>query len=169
MNRELNDSQQATLSFFHHLFLEKFDSPKHYNTYDGFIAELKQSDSFQTALSQALTACANDLTVFIDETCNREMSDEIHSRLMQLQKPVILTLYKESLIRRSYKLCLINAVYDQRDLTEIELNDVKQLLIRINEKEYVLELFELCVRIVEELVEFKHKVKRKKLKGKKPK
>ncbi|MEZ9619579.1 hypothetical protein AB4264_24105 [Vibrio sp. 10N.261.55.B8] len=169
MNRELNDSQQATLSFFYHLFLEKFDSPQHYNTYDGFIAELKQSGSFQAALSQALTASANDLTVFIDETCYREMSDEIHSRLMQLQKPVILTLYKESLIRRSYKLCMINAVYEQRDLTKIEKNDVKQLLIRINEKPHVLELFEMCVKIVEELVEFKRKVKKIKLKGKKPK
>ncbi|EOV0920146.1 hypothetical protein ACOLNO_002956 [Vibrio parahaemolyticus] len=165
----VNEPEYKTISFFAPIFTTVYETPCNYNSLLEFKNEIKQLENLKLSIRKALIETGKDLNVFIDKSCQRQMGGEIQTRLIKLGNSVIECLYLESEQQKKFKFSFVDGVGGNRNLTKQELKNADQILYRIKSKPHVYELFLECVEILDELILFRHKIKRRKLKGKKPK
>lgn len=173
--------EQNTIRFYRDLFISEFSVVPNGITQNevidcgtnqsltDFTYEFKGMTEKSETLNKVISKCHDKFAVFLNESLDREMRLQLESHSYEIKDLLIQALYEEEKHQKSMTFSLVDGNDSLRNLTEMEKRDLTMLAARIKQKPHLKTLYEKCEEITVKFIKYNHKVKKRKLKGKKPK
>ncbi len=174
-------NEQNTIRFYRELFIHEFSVIPSGITQDeinecgtnqsftDFEFEFKGLTEKSETLNKVISKCHDKFAVFLNESLDREMRLQLESHSYDIKDLLIQALYEEEKQQDKMTFSLLDGNSDIRALTEMEKRDLTMLTARIKQKPHLKPLYDKCEEITVKFIKYNHKVKKRKLKGKKPK
>lgn len=174
-------NEQNTIRFYRELFVNEFSVIPDGITQDEVIScgtnqsftdfefEFKGLSEKSEALNKVISQCHDKFAEFLHESLDREMRLQLESHSYEIKDLLIQALYEEEKHQKSMTFSLIEGNDSLRNLTEMEKRDLTMIAARIKQKPHLKPLYDKCEEITVKFIKYNHKVKKRKLKGKKPK
>ncbi len=174
-------NEQNTIRFYRELFISEFSVIPSGITQDEMIScgtnqsftdfefEFKGLSEKSETLNKVISKCHDKFADFLHESLDREMRLQLESHSYEIKDLLIQALYQEEKHQKKMTFSLVDGNSDIRALTEMEKRDLTMIASRIKQKPHLKALYEKCEEITVKFIKYNHKVKKRKLKGKKPK
>uniref|UniRef100_UPI000A44C119 hypothetical protein n=1 Tax=Vibrio harveyi TaxID=669 RepID=UPI000A44C119 len=120
-------------------------------------------------LNKVISQCHEKFAEFLHESLDREMRLQLESHSYEIKDLLIQALYEEEKEQEKMTFSLVDGNSDIRALTEMEKRDLTMIAARVKKKPHLKPLYDKCEEITVKFIKYNHKVKKRKLKGKKPK
>lgn len=181
MKYKLELEAENTMRFYRTLFTETFhvipDDIEVYQIgknsgdlkYIDFEYNFKGMSKQSDVLNKSISKCNDKLANFLRDAFDREMRLQLEAHSIEIKDLLIQALHVESKLHKELSFSLVDGTNNERDLTELEKRDLRKVISRINKKEHLKNLSDKCEDVVVKFLNHRHKVKKRKLKGKKPK
>ncbi|HHY0528459.1 TPA: hypothetical protein ACVU5M_000220 [Vibrio parahaemolyticus] len=173
--------EQNTIRFYRELFISEFsvipngitqneviDCGTNQSLTD-FTYEFKGMTEKSEKLNNVISKCHDKFAVFLNESLDREMRLQLESHSYEIKDLLIQALYEEEKQQKKMTFSLVDGNSELRGLTEMEKRDLTMIASRIEQKPHLKSLYDKCEEITVKFIKYNHKVKKRKLKGKKPK
>jgi hypothetical protein len=173
--------EQNTIRFYRELFTHEFSvipsgiTQNEVNdcgtnqSFTDFEFEFKGLSEKSETLNKVISQCHDKFAVFLHENLDREMRLQLESHSYEVKDLLIQALYEEEKQQKKMTFSLVDGNSEIRALTEMEKRDLTMIAARIKQKPHLKPLYEKCEEITVKFIKYNHKVKKRKLKGKKPK
>ncbi|HHC7200565.1 TPA: hypothetical protein ACN4AY_003471 [Vibrio parahaemolyticus] len=174
-------NEQNTIKFYNELFISEFSVIPSVITQDevndcgtnqsftDFTYEFKGMTEKSETLNKVISKCHDKFADFLHESLDREMRLQLESHSYEIKDLLIQALYEEEKNQEKMTFSLVDGNRELRGLTEIEKRDLTMIASRIKQKPHLKPLYDKCEEITVKFIKYNHKVKKRKLKGKKPK
>lgn len=174
-------NEQNTIRFYRDLFISEFSvipdgiTQNEINecgtnqSLNNFTYEFKGMTEKSETLNKVISQCHDKFAVFLNESLDREMRLQLESHSYEIKDLLIQALFEEEKHQKSMTFSLVDGNYSLRNLTEMEKRDLTMIAARVKQKPHLKELYDKCEEITVKFIKYNHKVKKRKLKGKKPK
>ncbi|EHU5001497.1 hypothetical protein KY912_000196 [Vibrio vulnificus] len=174
-------NEQNTIKFYNELFISEFSVIPSVITQDSisdcgtnqslndFTYEFKGLSEKSETLNKVISKCHDKFAVFLSDSLDREMRLQLESHSYEIKDLLIQDLFEEEKQQKSMTFSLIEGNDSLRNLTEMEKRDLTMIASRIKQKPHLKPLYDKCEEITVKFIKYNHKVKKRKLKGKKPK
>ncbi|EGQ9152937.1 hypothetical protein GCS58_25235 [Vibrio parahaemolyticus] len=174
-------NEQNTIKFYHELFISEFSVIPDGITQDevndcgtnqsftDFKYEFKGLSEKSETLNKVIAKCHDKFAEFLHDSLDREMRLQLESHSYEVKDLLIQALYEEEKQQDKMTFSLVDGNSDIRALTEMEKRDLTMIAARIKQKPHLKPLYDKCEEITVKFIKYNHKVKKRKLKGKKPK
>ncbi|HCH0088992.1 TPA: hypothetical protein NKB29_004643 [Vibrio parahaemolyticus] len=174
-------NEQNTIKFYNELFISEFSVIPSGITQDevndcgtnqsftDFTYEFKGISEKSETLNKVIAKCHDKFAEFLQDSLDREMRLQLESHSYEIKDLLIQALYEEEKHQKSMTFSLVDGNSDIRALTEMEKRDLTMIAARIKQKPHLKPLYDKCEEITVKFIKYNHKVKKRKLKGKKPK
>ncbi|EGR0405574.1 TPA: hypothetical protein N2952_002083 [Vibrio parahaemolyticus] len=174
-------NEQNTIRFYRELFIHEFSVIPSGITQDEVIScgtnqslndftyEFKGMTEKSETLNKVISKCHDKFAEFLHESLDRQMRLQLESHSYEIKDLLIQALYEEEKEQEKMTFSLLAGNDSLRNLTEMEKRDLTMLAARIKQKPHLKALYEKCEEITVKFIKYNHKVKKRKLKGKKPK
>ncbi|MCR9573827.1 hypothetical protein NB501_00020 [Vibrio alginolyticus] len=174
-------NEQNTIRFYRELFISEFsvipdgitqdsisDCGTNQNLND-FTYEFKGISEKSETLNRVISQCHDKFAEFLHESLDREMRLQLESHSYEIKDLLIQALFEEEKQQEKMTFSLVDGNSDIRALTEMEKRDLTMIAARVKQKPHLKPLYDKCEEITVKFIKYNHKVKKRKLKGKKPK
>ncbi|HHY0496349.1 TPA: hypothetical protein ACVU4J_003300 [Vibrio parahaemolyticus] len=173
--------EQNTIRFYRELFISEFSVIPSGITQDKVIScgtnqsftdfefEFKGLSEKSETLNKVISKCHDKFAEFLHESLDREMRLQLESHSYEIKDLLIQALYEEEKQQEKMTFSLVDGNDSLRNLTEMEKRDLTMIASRIKQKPHLKPLYDKCEEITVKFIKYNHKVKKRKLKGKKPK
>ncbi|EGR1579585.1 hypothetical protein D0D70_24560 [Vibrio parahaemolyticus] len=174
-------NEQNTIRFYRELFVNEFSvipdgiTRNEINecgtnqSFTDFEFEFKGISEKSETLNKVISQCHDKFADFLHESLDREMRLQLESHSYQIKDLLIQALYEEEKQQDKMTFSLLDGNSDIRALTEMEKRDLTMIAARVKQKPHLKPLYDKCEEITVKFIKYNHKVKKRKLKGKKPK
>ncbi|KYN24883.1 hypothetical protein AUQ44_03375 [Vibrio cidicii] len=174
-------NEQNTIKFYNELFISEFSVIPSVITQDevndcgtnqsftDFTYEFKGISEKSETLNKVIAKCHDKFAEFLQDGLDREMRLQLESHSYEIKDLLIQALYEEEKHQKSMTFSLVDGNSDIRALTEMEKRDLTMIAVRVKQKPHLKPLYDKCEEITVKFIKYNHKVKKRKLKGKKPK
>lgn len=174
-------NEQNTIRFYRELFVNEFSVIPDGITQNeiiecgtnqslnDFTYSFKGMTEKSETLNKVISKCHDKFAVFLNESLDREMRLQLESHSYEIKGLLIQALYDEEKQQKSMTFSLVDGNSDIRALTEMEKRDLTMIAARVKQKPHLKPLYDKCEEITVKFIKYNHKVKKRKLKGKKPK
>ncbi|MEZ9375458.1 hypothetical protein AB4235_22785 [Vibrio cyclitrophicus] len=174
-------NEQNTIRFYRELFISEFSVIPDGITQDEVIScgtnqsftdfkyEFKGLSEKSETLNKVIAKCHDKFAEFLHESLDREMRLQLESHSYEIKDLLIQALYEEEKQQEKMTFSLLDGNDSLRNLTEMEKRDLTMVAARIKQKPHLKPLYDKCEEITIKFIKYNHKVKKRKLKGKKPK
>ncbi|MBM5391753.1 hypothetical protein J7911_22675 [Vibrio parahaemolyticus] len=174
-------NEQNTIRFYRELFVNEFSvipdgitqdeviSCGTNQSFNDFTYEFKGMTEKSETLNKVISKCHDKFADFLHDSLDREMRLQLESHSYEIKDLLIQALFEEEKHQKSMTFSLLDGNSDIRALTEMEKRDLTMLAARIKQKPHLKALYDKCEEITVKFIKYNHKVKKRKLKGKKPK
>ena len=173
--------EQNTIRFYRELFISEFSVIPSGITQDEVIScgtnqsftdfefEFKGLSEKSETLNKVISQCHDKFAEFLHDSLDREMRLQLESHSYEIKDLLIQALYEEEKNQEKMTFSLVDGNRELRGLTEMEKRDLTMIAARIKQKPHLKPLYDKCEEITVKFIKYNHKVKKRKLKGKKPK
>ncbi|ENQ8646679.1 hypothetical protein ACEQ8A_000283 [Vibrio fluvialis] len=174
-------NEQNTIRFYRELFISEFSVIPDGITQNkiiecgtnqslnDFTYSFKGMTEKSETLNKVISQCHDKFAVFLNESLDREMRLQLESHSYEIKDLLIQALYEEEKQQEKMTFSLVDGNRELRGLTEMEKRDLTMIASRIKQKPHLKPLYDKCEEITVKFIKYNHKVKKRKLKGKKPK
>ncbi|HBC3481138.1 TPA: hypothetical protein KDY88_002591 [Vibrio parahaemolyticus] len=174
-------NEQNTIRFYRELFVNEFsviplgitqDEINECGTnqsFTDFEYEFKGLSEKSETLNKVISQCHDKFADFLHESLDREMRLQLESHSYEIKDLLIQALFEEEKQQEKMTFSLLAGNDSLRNLTEMEKRDLTMIAARIKQKPHLKPLYDKCEEITVKFIKYNHKVKKRKLKGKKPK
>lgn len=174
-------NEQNTIRFYRELFISEFSVIPNGITQDevnecgtnqslnDFTYEFKGISEKSETLNKVIAKCHDKFAEFLHESLDREMRLQLESHSYEIKDLLIQALFEEEKQQEKMTFSLLAGNDSLRNLTVMEKRDLTMIAARIKQKPHLKTLYEKCEEITVKFIKYNHKVKKRKLKGKKPK
>ncbi|HHG3558012.1 TPA: hypothetical protein ACPV0I_000086 [Vibrio parahaemolyticus] len=174
-------NEQNTIRFYRELFISEFSVIPDGITQNeinecgtnqcltDFTYEFKGVTEKSETLNKVISKCHDKFADFLNESLDREMRLQLESHSYEIKDLLIQALYEEEKNQEKMTFSLVDGNRELRGLTEMEKRDLTMIASRIKQKPHLKPLYDKCEEITVKFIKYNHKVKKRKLKGKKPK
>ncbi|HGF5003871.1 TPA: hypothetical protein ACF334_004233 [Vibrio parahaemolyticus] len=174
-------NEQNTIRFYRELFVNEFSvipdgitqdeviSCGTNQSFNDFTYEFKGMTEKSETLNKVISKCHDKFADFLHDSLDREMRLQLESHSYEIKDLLIQALFEEEKHQKSMTFSLLAGNDSLRNLTEMEKRDLTMLAARIKQKPHLKALYDKCEEITVKFIKYNHKVKKRKLKGKKPK
>lgn len=174
-------NEQNTIRFYRELFISEFSVIPDGITqneiiecgtnqsFTDFEYEFKGLSEKSETLNKVISQCHDKFAEFLHDSLDREMRLQLESHSYEVKDLLIQALYEEEKQQDKMTFSLVDGNSDIRALTEMEKRDLTMIAARIKQKPHLKPLYDKCEEITVKFIKYNHKVKKRKLKGKKPK
>ncbi|MBE4004623.1 hypothetical protein HJ134_03045 [Vibrio parahaemolyticus] len=174
-------NEQNTIRFYRELFVNEYSvipdgiTRNEINecgtnqSLNDFTYSFKGMTEKSETLNKVISQCHDKFAVFLNESLDREMRLQLESHSYEIKDLLIQALYEEEKQQEKMTFSLLDGNSKLRGLTEMEKRDLTMIAARIKQKPHLKALYEKCEEITVKFIKYNHKVKKRKLKGKKPK
>ncbi|EGR0590022.1 hypothetical protein D6L40_24680 [Vibrio alginolyticus] len=174
-------NEQNTIRFYRELFVNEFSvipdgitqdeviSCGTNQSFNDFTYEFKGMTEKSETLNKVISKCHDKFADFLHDSLDREMRLQLESHSYEIKDLLIQALFEEEKHQKSMTFSLLDGNSDIRALTVMEKRDLTMLAARIKQKPHLKALYDKCEEITVKFIKYNHKVKKRKLKGKKPK
>ena len=138
-------------------------------SFTDFEFEFKGLSEKSETLNKVISQCHDKFAEFLHDSLDREMRLQLESHSYEIKDLLIQALYEEEKNQEKMTFSLVDGNRELRGLTEIEKRDLTMIAARIKQKPHLKPLYDKCEEITVKFIKYNHKVKKRKLKGKKPK
>ncbi len=173
--------EQNTIRFYRELFVNEFSvipdgitqdeviSCGTNQSFTDFTYEFKGMTEKSETLNKVISQCHEKFAEFLHESLDREMRLQLESHSYEIKDLLIQALFEEEKQQEKMTFSLLAGNDSLRNLTEMEKRDLTMIAARIKQKPHLKPLYDKCEEITVKFIKYNHKVKKRKLKGKKPK
>ncbi len=174
-------NEQNTIRFYRELFVNEYSvipdgiTRNEINecgtnqSFTDFEFEFKGISEKSETLNKVISQCHDKFADFLHESLDREMRLQLESHSYEIKDLLIQALFEEEKQQEKMTFSLLDGNSKLRGLTEMEKRDLTMIAARIKQKPHLKALYEKCEEITVKFIKYNHKVKKRKLKGKKPK
>ncbi|MEK2288708.1 hypothetical protein [Vibrio parahaemolyticus] len=174
-------NEQNTIRFYRELFISEFSVIPDGITQNeiiecgtnqslnDFTYSFKGMTEKSETLNKVISQCHDKFAVFLNESLDREMRLQLESHSYEIKDLLIQALYEEEKQQEKMTFSLVDGNSNIRALTEMEKRDLTMIVSRIKQKPHLKALYDKCEEVTVKFIKYNHKVKKRKLKGKKPK
>ncbi|HHG3330967.1 TPA: hypothetical protein ACPVY3_000625 [Vibrio parahaemolyticus] len=174
-------NEQNTIRFYRELFIHEFSvipsgitqdeviSCGTNQSFTDFTYEFKGMTEKSETLNKVISQCHEKFAEFLHESLDREMRLQLESHSYEIKDLLIQALFEEEKQQEKMTFSLLAGNDSLRNLTEMEKRDLTMIASRIKQKPHLKPLYDKCEEITVKFIKYNHKVKKRKLKGKKPK
>ncbi|EMI4512833.1 hypothetical protein [Vibrio vulnificus] len=174
-------NEQNTIRFYRELFVNEYSvipdgiTRNEINecgtnqSFTDFEFEFKGISEKSETLNKVISQCHDKFADFLHESLDREMRLQLESHSYEIKDLLIQALFEEEKQQEKMTFSLLAGNDSLRNLTEMEKRDLTMIAARIKQKPHLKPLYDKCEEITVKFIKYNHKVKKRKLKGKKPK
>ncbi|HAS6043164.1 TPA: hypothetical protein I7115_06570 [Vibrio vulnificus] len=174
-------NEQNTIRFYRELFVNEYSvipdgiTRNEINecgtnqSFTDFEFEFKGISEKSETLNKVISQCHDKFADFLHESLDREMRLQLESHSYEIKDLLIQALFEEEKQQEKMTFSLLAGNDSLRNLTEMEKRDLTMLAARVKQKQHLKPLYDKCEEITVKFIKYNHKVKKRKLKGKKPK